>query len=82
MVTDEDIKKLDFNIWEEEGRPDGKDLEHFLKAKKILEKREKNRIIELAPVSPVVELAQPTKNIPLPQGRTKGNIREQHKKKS
>jgi hypothetical protein len=28
----EDIASLAYAIWEEEGRPDGKDLEHWLKA--------------------------------------------------
>ncbi len=54
MFTEEDIKKLAFTIWEEEGRPDGKDVEHYLRAKKILEEREANQIIELAPVPPAL----------------------------
>jgi hypothetical protein len=62
MITDEDIKKLAFAIWEEEGRPDGKDVEHYLRAKKILEEREAKRVVELAPVPQLVELAQPPKN--------------------
>jgi hypothetical protein len=81
MVKDEDIKKLAFSIWEEEGRPDGKDVEHYIRAKKILEEREANRIIELAPVPPAVALAQPPQNIPLPLAPTKRSIRARHKKK-
>jgi len=81
MLTDEDIKKLAFAIWEEEGRPDGKDVEHYLRAKKILEEREAKRVVELAPVPQLVELAQPPKKIPLPSSKDKRNIRARHKKK-
>ena len=81
MFTDEDIKKLAFTIWEEEGRPDGKDVEHYLRAKKFLEEREANRIIELAPVPPAVELAEPPKNIPLPPAPHKRSIRSRRRKK-
>jgi hypothetical protein len=81
MITDEEIKKLALSIWEEEGRPTGKDVEHYFRAKKILEEREANRIIELAPVPPVVELPQPPKKVPLPLFPVKRSIRERHKKK-
>lgn len=81
MIKDEEIKKLAFSIWEEEGRPTGKDVEHYFKAKKILEERETNRIIELAPVPPVVELAPPPKKFSLPAFPIKRSIRERHKKK-
>jgi hypothetical protein len=39
MVTEQQIKELAFAIWEEEGRPEGKDLEHYFRAKQILEER-------------------------------------------
>jgi hypothetical protein len=81
MITDEDIKKLAFIIWQEEGRPDGKDAEHYLMAKKILEEREANRVIELAPIPQPLELAEPPKKIHLPPTPSKRNIRERHKKK-
>lgn len=35
-MPEEQTKKLAYNIWEGEGRPDGKDLEHYYKAEKIL----------------------------------------------
>jgi len=81
MVTDEEKRKLAFTIWEQEGRPVGKDVEYYFKAKKILEEQEANRILELAPVPPLVELAEPPKNIPLPPAPSKRSIRSQHKKK-
>jgi len=67
MITDEEIKKLASSIWEEEGRPIGKEVEHCLRAKIILKEREAKRILELAPIPPVVELAQPRKKFLFPQ---------------
>ena len=81
MITEEQIRELAHSIWEQEGCPNGKDIEHYLKAKKILEEREANRIIELAPVPPAGELAQPPKKVPLPPIPSKRSIRERHKKK-
>jgi hypothetical protein len=77
MVTDDDIKKLASTIWEEEGRPDGKDAEHYLRAKKILEERKAHRMIELAPVPQAVQMAEPPKNIHLPPPQ-KRSIRARH----
>lgn len=36
MATEEEIKKLAYAIWEEEGRPEGKDKEHYFRARQIL----------------------------------------------
>jgi hypothetical protein len=57
MATEEEIKKLAHEIWEQEGRPEGKDIEHYFRAKKLLEEQEEARIIELAPASPIPQLA-------------------------
>jgi hypothetical protein len=81
MATDEQIRAEAYNIWDEEGRPDGKDVEHYLRAKKILEDQEAIRIMELAPVPPTIQLAQPPKNIPRPAAPSKRSIRSRHKKK-
>ena len=81
MITDDQIRTLAYTIWEEEGRPEGKDLEHYLRAKKILEEQEAKRIIELAPPPLVVELAPPPKQIHLPSPPSKRSIRARHKKK-
>ena len=70
MVTDEEIRELAYTIWEEEGRPNGKDVEHYLRAKKILEEREAK-----------LELAPPLKHIQLPSPPSKRSIRARHKKK-
>ena len=52
MATDEQIRSLAYTIWEQEGYPHGKDVEHYFRAKKILEEQEAARILELAPPSP------------------------------
>ncbi len=48
MVTEQQIKDLAYAIWEKEGRPEGKDLEHYFQARQILEERQESSLIELA----------------------------------
>ena len=48
----EQIRDLAYAIWEQEGRPEGKHVEHFFRAKQILEEQEAARVIELAPPAP------------------------------
>ena len=36
-ATDPDVARLAYEIWEAEGRPDGRDQEHWFRAKKIIE---------------------------------------------
>jgi hypothetical protein len=59
MVREEQIKELSHSIWEQEGRPNGKDVEHYFRAKRLLEEQEASKIIELAEPSPKIELALP-----------------------
>ena len=59
MTTEEQIRDLAYAIWEQEGRPEGKHVEHYFRAKQILEEQEAARIIELAPPPPTIELAPP-----------------------
>jgi len=40
MVTEEQIRELAYAIWEQEGRPEGKDMEYYFHAKQMLEERE------------------------------------------
>lgn len=40
MVTEEQIKELAYFLWEQEDRQDGKDVEHYFRAKQMLEERE------------------------------------------
>lgn len=41
MVTEQEIKKLARSIWEAEGCPDGRDWDHYFRAKRMLEEKEK-----------------------------------------
>ncbi|KPK47008.1 MAG: hypothetical protein AMJ77_04475 [Dehalococcoidia bacterium SM23_28_2] len=43
MPTEEQIKKLAHSLWEQEGRPEGRDMQHYLAAREILQQREGNR---------------------------------------
>ena len=40
MVTEAQIRELAYTMWEQEGWPEGKDQEHYYRAKKKLEDRE------------------------------------------
>jgi hypothetical protein len=37
VPTEDDIQRLAYNLWEQEGRPDGRDQSHWFAAKQILE---------------------------------------------
>ena len=41
MPTEEEVRELAYTIWEQEGRPDGLDKEHYFTAKRILEKQDR-----------------------------------------
>ena len=74
MVTEEQIKSLAFSIWEREGCPEGKDVEHYFRAKKILEEQEAAQVLELAPTSLLKQI-----DLPAPPGKRR--IRSHRKKK-
>lgn len=40
MVSEEKIRKLAHSIWEAEGRPEGQHLDHYFRAKRMLEEQE------------------------------------------
>jgi len=44
MVSEESISRRSYEIWQREGRPEGKALEHWLKAKTELEQQPKRNI--------------------------------------
>ena len=52
VATEEQIRELAHAIWEKEGCPHGKAVEHYFRAKQILEERQTSSLIELTP-SPV-----------------------------
>lgn len=39
MQHNEEIRLIAYRIWEEQGRPDGRDLEHWLKAEAISQEK-------------------------------------------
>ncbi len=41
MISEEEIKKLAKSIWEVEKRPEGRDKDHYFRAKQMLEEKEK-----------------------------------------
>jgi hypothetical protein len=40
MERGEEIRQIAYQVWEEEGRPNGRDLEHWLRAEAIWQKIE------------------------------------------
>lgn len=54
---EEEIRSIAYQIWEEEGHPDGRDLEHWLRAESIWRERRSRDISESQPEPP----AQPAK---------------------
>ena len=40
MATEEQIKQLAYSLWEREGQPEGRDVEHYFAAKQMLEEHE------------------------------------------
>jgi hypothetical protein len=59
MINEQQIKELAYTIWEQEGRPTGKDLEYYFRAKQMLEERESSQVIKLAPPPSKIALESP-----------------------
>ncbi|MCJ7743187.1 MAG: DUF2934 domain-containing protein [Dehalococcoidales bacterium] len=84
MATEEQIKELAYAIWEQEGRPEGKHVEHYFRAKQILEEQqEAARVIELGPPRPTVQLAAspPTIELAPPRKRRSFTRHTRHKRR-
>lgn len=81
MATEEQIKERAYYIWEQEGQPEGKDLEHYLRAKQMLEAEEAARILEIAPKHPFIELAPQTPPVEIASPSKKGKKSSRHKKR-
>lgn len=54
VVSEEHIKKLAYSIWEAEGWPEGRALEHYYRAEKILKEQEAKKLhpTEFASIKP------------------------------
>ena len=61
MATEEQIRALAYSIWEQEGHPEGKHEEHYLRAKQILEEKEKTSSIDFKEPPSVINLPSPSK---------------------
>ena len=59
MPTEEQIKELAYAMWEQEGRPDGKDQEHYYRARQILEEKEKPPLVQLTTAPSGMRLTAP-----------------------
>jgi hypothetical protein len=57
-ATEQQIKELAYAIWEEEGCPEGKDLEHYFRAKQILEEPQASSLVKLR-ASPISKFPRP-----------------------
>lgn len=58
MATEDEIKRAAYKLWEEEGQPVGKDMEHYFRAARILEKREAtNPSLLVSDPPPVAEIS-------------------------
>jgi hypothetical protein len=56
MFTEQQIKDLAYDIWEKEGRPEGKDTQHYFQARQTLEEKHVSSLRELA--SPQIAKSQ------------------------
>ena len=61
MATEEQIRVLAYEIWEQEGCPEGKREEHYYRAKQILEGQEATSRKDFEPPPPVINLPPPPK---------------------
>ena len=78
MPTEEQIRQMAYAIWEQEGRLDGKDVEHFFRAKQILEQQELS-VAELAPPPQPKEISAPKPPLQLGEKKRKGPARRRGK---
>ena len=61
MATEEQIRALAYTIWEQEGHPKGKNEEHYYRAKRILEEKEKTSSIDFKEPPSVINLPSASK---------------------
>ena len=82
MATEEEIKKIAHEIWEQEGRPEGKGVEHYFRAERLLQERQVGQIIELGPTSPIPQLAPQPPIIELDSPQRKHKAQSNRRKKT
>jgi len=74
MASEEQIRELAYSIWEKEGCPEGKDAEHYYRAKIMLEEQEAASSTAIEPPFPPASTLQPP-SAPKPVGRHTGTRR-------
>jgi hypothetical protein len=79
MVTEEQIRELAYTIWEQEGRPEGKDLEYYFRAKQMLEEREADSSLANEPVPPASVLQPPSAQKPIEWHAGNKSRRKKHR---
>jgi hypothetical protein len=80
MEREEEIRLIAYSLWEQEGRPDGKDVEHYFRAIKILEEREAGGSA-FTHETPSVLITPPPTRVELLSSPPKPNTRSRGKKK-
>ena len=85
MVKEDEIRLIAYHIWEQGGCINGKDYEHWFKAKAIWKERQKpfreNATKESESLIPSVMITPPPKDAKLLSQPAKKNIRGRQKKK-
>ncbi len=82
MPTEDEIKELAYRIWEQEGRPEGKDVENYYRAVKMLEEQEAAKspalirgpqpVVQLPPAAPATpQKPRVSGRVPKASGRKK-----------
>ena len=61
MATEEQIRALAYELWEQEGYPDGKGEEHYYRAKQLLEEQEAGSGVDFEQPPSVINLPPPKK---------------------
>ena len=67
MASDEQVRELAYQIWEEEGRPEGRDMEHYFRASRMLEERAAQAVAPTAGLKTQEQAAKPLSSLPVTQ---------------
>lgn len=64
MPTKEEIEKLAYRLWEEEGMPEGRAVAHYLEAERLLLEREQ-AAARTRQAAPAPQLTKPPHRLPV-----------------
>jgi hypothetical protein len=69
MEREQEVRRVAYELWQREGRPDGRALEHWLKAQRVLEESRPAEVVaEATPVAPASQKPE-IKGAPRRRGR-------------